>query len=193
MQIDRPIVSAIIIFIVILLVFFLVMPEYKAFVFLRDDLAKKRAEYDAERDYYAAIYKTYSELQVRQEDIKKIDNALPTDPDLGKIVYFLQRAAAQNSIIIKDLFLSRSAPANLPKTGGQPGTNAVKDITFSMDVLGDYISLQQFIITLEKSARVLEVASITFGSSEEMPQENQTQFQLQQTYNVNLQVRTHSY
>ena len=77
MTIDRPITIAVILFVILLLVFFLVAPEYNTFKKLQVELGEKKAEFNAEYDYYAAIVKTYSELQSRQDDIKKIDdNAL---------------------------------------------------------------------------------------------------------------------
>ena len=162
MKIDRPITIAVMIFIIILLVFFLVMPEYNTFTSLQSQLEEKQAEYNAEYAYYNAIAATYADLHssARQADIEKIDDALPTDPDLGKIMYFLQDAALGNGMIIKDLFLSKTSQNTSQNT---PGTK-IKDITFSMDVLGNYSSLEQFMIALEQSSRIFEISSISFGS-----------------------------
>ena len=55
MQVDRPIAAAIILFIILLLVFFLVTPEYKTFKKLQSELGEKKAEFNAEFDYYAEI------------------------------------------------------------------------------------------------------------------------------------------
>ena len=91
MQIDRPITIALILFIILLLVFFLVVPEYNTFKNLQTELGEKTAEYNAEYDYYHAISKTYYDLQSHQDDIQKIDDALPTDPDSGKNHLFFAR------------------------------------------------------------------------------------------------------
>ncbi|MGA2418060.1 MAG: type 4a pilus biogenesis protein PilO [Candidatus Staskawiczbacteria bacterium] len=189
MQIDRPIAIALILFIVLLLVFFLVMPEYQAFGKLQSELGEKKAEFNAEFDYYAAITKTYYDLQSRADDIKKIDDALPQDSELGKLIYFLQKTAGENGMMIKDLFLSKSS------LGAQISTTSnVKDIVFSTDLLGNYSSLEKFMIALEKSSRLFEVTNISFGSGSQSPlKSSQTQFQIQQTYSFNLQIKTHSY
>ena len=107
MQIDRPITIAIIIFAILLLVFFLVFPEYRAFNELRTELAEKKAEFNAQYDYYAGVVKVYDELNVHQEDIKKIDDALPLNPELGRIVYYLEQTAVENGLTVKNLFLSK--------------------------------------------------------------------------------------
>ena len=189
MQIDRPITIALILFAVLLFTFFLVMPEYKTFKSLQMQLALKKAEYNAQVNYYSEINKTYSELQSHQDDIKKIDDALPQDPNFGKLVYFLSKTAAENGMMVKDLFLSKSSPTVL-----QNASSEIKDVTFSMDLMGDYPSLGRFLAALEKSARLFEVSSISFGSSSlssALP--NQSQFQIQQTYVFNLQIKTHTY
>lgn len=181
MQIDRPITIAIILFAILLLVFFLVVPEYKTFAGLRMQLGEKRAEFNAKFDYYAAITKSHNDLQAHQEDIKKIDNALPAepqDPAIGKIIYFLQETARGEGLVVKNLFLSKSSnsadsDSNLPQ--------AVKDMVFSVDVMGDYPALENFIISLEKSERIFEVTSISFNSQSGPP------------YSFVLQIKTYSY
>jgi len=108
MHIDRPIAIALIIFIIILLIFFLVMPEYKTFNNLRTELGEKKAEYAAEFDYYSAISRTYFELQSREKDVQKVDDALPQSSSIGDVVYFFQKTAKENGLIVKDLFLSKT-------------------------------------------------------------------------------------
>jgi Tfp pilus assembly protein PilO len=177
MQIDRPIAIASTLFIILLMVFFLVMPEYNKFVKLQAELGQKTAQYRAQVDYYAAIAKTYEDLQARQDDVNKIDDALPQDPALGKLIYFLQETGKENGLTVKDVFLSKLSTSNV-----QVGAaNSVKDLVLSMDLSGDYASLLNFIFFLEKSSRIFEVSSISFDSSTGPP------------YNFSLQVKTHSY
>ena len=204
MQIDRPITIALILFAILLLVFFVVMPEYRTFRSLQLELGKKTAEYIAEHDYYAAIGRTYFDLQSRQDDLKKIDDALPQDSRLGKVIYFLQKAATDNGMMVKGLFLSKSAPNNF----SNKSVTKVNDIVFSLNVLGDYPSLEKFMITLEQSSRIFEVTTISFSSMAPptplatsavsgiatTPEQAQAQqIQVQQTYDFNLSITTHSY
>ena len=162
MTIDRPISIAVILLTVFLLVFFLVMPEYNTFGQLQTQLAEKTGEVNAKTAYYAEVAKTYYTLQSRQDDIKKIDDALPqgtTGTTLGKLIYYLQYTAKQNGLIVKDLFLSKSPNSD------QSGTNnSIKEIVFSTDLMGDYSSLENFMVSLEKSSRIFEVTNISFGS-----------------------------
>jgi len=179
MQIDRPIAIALILFVILLLLFFLVVPEYKTFVSLQSDLGQKKAEFNAEFDYYAAISRIYFDLQSRQDDIKKIDDALPQNPDLGEIVYFFQLTAKQNGLVAKNLFLSKTP--SVPTGSEAQSSGKVKDITFSISLSGDYPSLEGFISSLERSSRIFEVSNVSFESETGAP------------YTFNLQVKTHSY
>ena len=193
MQIDRPITIALIIFIVLALVFFFVKPEYKNYKDLQMTMAEKQAEYNAQVAYYGSVSKAYFDLQSRKGDIKKIDDALPQDPALGKLIYFLQKAASENSLIVKNLFLAKAGSGGVVKKDQQ--NSDVKDVTFSMNALGDYVSLEKFLVALEKSSRIFEVGSISFGSAQSnMPSEtSQPQFQIQQTFDFNLQIKTYAY
>jgi len=186
MRPDRPIAIAIILFIILLLIFFLVWPEYKNFRKLRADLGEKKALYNAEKEYYAEITKKYFELQNRQDDLKKIDNALPEGPNFGKLVYYFQKTASDSGMLVKDLFLSNKSAA---LAGGSKGNlDNVKELVFSMDVIGSYSSLQRFLVYLERTDRIFEVASISFGAIS-----SSSVLDIKQIYNFNLQIKTHSY
>ena len=108
MQIDRPIAIAVTLFVILLLIFFLVSPKYQTFKDLQIKLGEKKAEFNAKYVYFAEIAKVYYGLQNRQDSIKKIDDALPVDSNYGRLVYFFQKKAMENGLIIKNLFLSKS-------------------------------------------------------------------------------------
>jgi len=181
MQIDRPISIALIIFITIVVSFFLLVPQYQLFGKLQTQLAEKKAEFNAEYDYYSAISKTYFDIQSRKDDIGKIDEALSEQANLGQLIYYLQKTASANGLLVKDLFAS--------KTGATVNSaTAVKDITLSVDLLGTYSSLGSFITALEKSSRLFEISNISFGSGM-----SKAALQTQDAYSFNLQIKTHSY
>ena len=155
------------------------MPEYQTFTSLQTQLGEKSAQFNAENNYYNAITETYNNLQAHNADLAKVNDALPVNSDVGGIIYFLQSTAASNGLSTQNLFLSASSTPT-PQTGS---ANTIKNIVFLMSVSGDYPSLQNFITSLEKSSRLFEVTSISFGSST----------QTQKTTNFSLQIVTHSY
>ncbi len=203
MQIDRPIAIAVIFFVVLLMLVYLVVPEYKVFKQLRMDLGEKIAEYDAEYAYYSEIDKVYEDIQSHKDEIAKIDDALPKDAEVGRIIYFLYKTATKSGVVLKDLSLTKSNVLNA-QTGEE---RKLKTIAFSADLVGNYASLGKFMLNLEKSSRIFEVTSISFGSIVESQAEQATssattsrikaatraQLQNGQTYNFSLQLETHSY
>lgn len=183
---DRPIIIALVLFSVIIIAFFLVVPEYKTFRSLQADLGKKRAEFNAGYDYYAEVTKTYFNLHSQPENLEKVNDALPENPDLGQVVYFFQKTATGSGLIIKDLYLSKSSSIK------SASKNQVKDLVFSVNLIGSYSSLQNFISALEKSARLFEVTSISFDT-QALAATQLPQFQSQQTFTFSLEIKTHSY
>jgi len=191
MQVDRPIAIALTLFIILLMVFFLVMPEYKTFKDLRVEIAERSAEHKAEFAYYSALEKVSLELKSHEEDIKKIDDALPQDPEFSRLIYFFQNLTDEDGLLMKNLFISKSSSQS---SKNKTNLGGVKEIVFSMDLTGSYDSLGEFLADLEKSARVFEVTSISFGSgSSSQGSQAQSQAQTQQIYNFSLQIKTYSY
>jgi len=189
MQIDRPIAIAVILFVILLLIFLLVLPKYNAFKDLQVKLGEKKAEFNAKYAYFAEVARVYGELQSRQDGIKKIDDALPVDSNYGRLIYFLQKKAAENGLLVKSLFLSKSSPVS--------SESNLKEIGFSLELTGSYSSLNNFIVSLEKSSRLFEVDNISFGSGSSgasgQAAGGKTQFQTQQTYQFKLSIKTYSY
>lgn len=191
MNIDRPITIAITLFIILILIFFLVKPEYNKFRTLQQTLGEKIAEFNAEYDYYSAIDTTYYEIQSHKDALQKIDDALPSDSSMGQLVYFLQKKGTDSGVVIKSLFLSKSSAA---------AGSSVKDVGFSLNLLGSYDSLGTFIRSLESSSRIFEVTSISFNSDASAASTpaaagagSKAQFQIQQIYSFNVELKTHSY
>jgi Tfp pilus assembly protein PilO len=141
MQIDKPITSALLIFLVVVLSFFFVVPKYKEFKAHQLILGEKEAEYNAKYNYYAQVSEVYEELQSRTENLKKIEDALPANSALGDLVYFFSQKSFENGLVAKDLYLMKISAIN-PESD-------IKEITFSMDLIGSYAAFKNFLYGLE--------------------------------------------
>jgi len=175
MQIDRFIAIAATFFVILLLLFFLVLPKYHEFKNLQLKLGEKLAEFNAEYEYFSEITKIHYDIESKKDSVEKIDDALPADSNFGRLVYFFQKKSMENGLIITSLFLNK---APLIGVGSD-----VKEIAFSLNLLGSYSSLQDFIVSLEKSSRLFDVTSISFsygGADNSL-------------YSFNLEVKTYSY
>ncbi|TSC95037.1 MAG: hypothetical protein CEN87_49 [Parcubacteria group bacterium Licking1014_1] len=191
MEIDRPIAIAIMLFIILLLMFFLVVPKYQVFKDLQIKLGEKKAEFSAKYAYFAEITRVFYELDSRKDSLRTVDDVLPANPFFGKLAYFFQKTAAENGLIVKDLFLTRYSPTNQESD--------IKEIVFSFNLAGSYSALKNLILSLEKSSRLFEFTNISFSSSSEAlseaPAKTPTQSQAQQarSFSFTLEVKAYSH
>jgi len=193
MEIDRPITIAVILFIILLLIFFLVVPKYHQFKDLQQKMGEKQTEFDAKFSYYSEIAKVYEQIMAKKDIVDKIDSAIPSNVSYGPLVYFFQKKGLENGLIVRGLSLTKVSPAN-PESD-------IKEIVFSLDLLGGYTAFKSFMSSLEKSARLFEVTNISFGSSassisstsSSVSPKTPSLIQILQTYPFKLEVKTYSY
>lgn len=186
MKIDRAIAIVLFLLAGLVLLFFWTMPVYREFKGVQLTLAQKKAEFNAQYEYYADINKRYLELRRRKDDLEKVDNALPQTPELGQLIYYFQKETKDAGLLMRNVVLAQASSKGGPKE--------VKDTIFSLDLFGDYRALRDFVKKLEKSDRIFEVTRVSFGSTGQQigtaPRQSQSTLGL---FSFNLEVKTHSY
>ncbi len=177
--------STIIIFVVALVVALLfVFPKYKESSSLENKLAQNQAKYDADVEYYAKIASLSKDIDDKKDLLEKINIALPTDSSLAPLVYFFQKKGAESGLVVKSVVMT--------KNSSLADNKEIKDIIFTLNVLGNYQGLKNFLASLETSARLFEVNAIAFKSPVASQDANKSKNQ-QQVYDFQLEVETHSY
>jgi len=175
MKIDRPIAIAVILFIILVLGFYFVFPKYQEFKEIQLEVSEKEAEFKGRAEYFAEVGSTFKRLKDYEESLGKIEDALPPTPSLAPLIYFLQTKSSENGLIFRR--------ANLLSVSLVSEKSDIKEITFSLEFFGSYPAFKNFLSSLEKSARLIEVESISFVSQQESDQ----------TYPFNLTIKIHSY
>ncbi len=175
MTIDRPIAIALILFIILALGFYLVAPKYQEFKKLQVKLGEKEAEFKAKAAYFLGVVDTFKKLRNYEEDLEKVDSALPLNPSLASLIYFFQIKSSESGLIFKK--------ANLFSISLISKKSDIKEITFFLEFFGSYFAFKNFLSSLEKSARLIEVENISFTS----------QVETEQTYPFKLKIKAHSY
>ena len=193
MEINKPVATIVIAVINLVLIFLFVIPKYQELKSSAVALHEKQAQYEGKSAYFQKIAVLSESIESRKETLDKIDSALPSHVAFAPLVYFLQRKGAETGLIIKSITFAQGVADASQKPVAQAATNTqVKDVVFSMSIAGNYQGLKNFLASLERSARIFEVQTITFSSS----QSNQNLLKLQsqsQIYNFRLEVKTHSY
>lgn len=192
MEINRPVATVVLLIINAVLIFLFVWPEYNRASALELRLREKQAAYNGQSIYYANIAKTLLEIDGRSDVLSKVESALPDEFALAPLLYFFQKKGTENGLVVKTVVFSRLDPASGNRaTTLLPKEREVKNIVLTLDVFGNYQGLKNFLASIERSARILEVKSISFNTAD-VAFGNVAQGQAK-TYNFKLEIVTHSY
>lgn len=175
---NRIIVSIICLLITFILIFTLVLPKKEDLNFSQKKVEEKMAEIQFKEEYFLNLSKISEELKNYTLNLSKIDSALPEDPELPLLFDFLQHSSSQSGLVLTGV--NCLALASSAKTEEYP--SEIKETELKLTVSGPYSSFKNFLSILEKSARLIEVKSLSFSAA---PKEESIKF--------DLQIKVHSY
>lgn len=168
----RPIAIAICLLIVFGLGVGLIWPKYQSLQSLIKDIEKTRAELKSRTEYFSRLAEISERLKEHAESFSKIDSALPSDFSLPFFLDFLEKASSQSDLVLGQVGAFVSQPEG-----------EIQEHSLNISLSGSYSAFKNFLSSLEKSARILEVQNISFSSTKEPA--------LPYTFNVN--IKTYSY
>jgi Tfp pilus assembly protein PilO len=142
----------------VLLFFLFISPKQTSLSILNSQLLQKKYELETLDKYFQEILKTSEKLKNYQEEISKIDSALPDNPSIPPLFNFLQKSSSQSGLLLENI-----VSINLKEEG------RLKKWTTTLKLKGDYPSLKNFISILENSARLIKVDKISIWSEGESP------------------------
>ena len=158
----RPVISITIISLaVILLAFFVILPEYEALNSKNLQVEEKKSEFKKINDYFEDLSLQNEELEKYELEIAKIDSALPDNPSMPSVFYFIQNTAEENEISLTEVNMGYS---RIKEGIEESEILDIKENRFSVSVVGSYSSFKDFLSVLEKSARLIEIEEIYFSS-----------------------------
>ena len=171
---SMPIVIAACLFIVLIFSAVFLYPRYQNLNELQKNLEVIKEEFQWQEDYFSNLSQIGTDLEQYKEELAKISSSLPDDPSLPSLFSFLQKASSQSGLVLMGI-----SPFTISSSGEFPD---IKEIQFSLEVVGPYSSSKNFISTLEKSSRIIEVENISFAS----PREDNL-------FTFNLRIKVYSY
>lgn len=193
MEANKPITIVILLVIGLVIIFLFVIPKYQESNALQGDLIQAQFQYDNQADYYQRVSKILSSIKSKQDSLEKMNSALPSEAALAPIVSFLQRKAVENGLTMKSVVFSKETPTAYGQLyPADSGDATIKDLTFAVNLSGQYQGLRNFLSALDRSARLFEVNIISFSALEPSqtlpPQKN-----ILQMYHFQIEVKTHTY
>jgi len=160
---NRPIIIAICLLFSLFLGVLLLRPEYQKLQNQNSIIYQKEQNLLGLKKYFSENALLKEELNKYQDEILKINQALPSEFFLPSLLHYLQKTASENGLILR----SFSQPAFTIFKGKED----IKEIHLNLFLAGSYSTLKTFLTTLEKNARLIEIESISLSSSleEEKP------------------------
>lgn len=152
----RTLIIAICLGLTLILGILFLWPKYQNFKNLQLQLENKKTEIRYRGEYYQELFSLSEKLKEFETELQNIDSALPSDPSLPPFYNFLQKASSENGLILKSI--------GSFSLSFLPGKTNIRLISIPIEVSGSYSSLKNFLRTLEKSARIIEVDGISFSS-----------------------------
>lgn len=154
---NRLIIIAISVIIAIVLVITLILPKYRELNALQVGVEQRQAELQRRKDYFKDLYNMSEELKEYQEALSKIDSALPPELSLPSLLDYLERISAENNLIFGSIGGVRTYTLEQ-----RPN---IREHYLSFSLSGSYASFKEWLYTLEKSSRLIEVTSINLSTS----------------------------
>lgn len=151
-----------------------VQPEYLVFQELNFNLKQKQIELQFQEEYLAKLRSISAGLEDNQENLSKINSALPDDPAVPGLFNFLQIKASQNGLVLNEVTLGsietltkeQIAADEQYKKIPEAGLVGLKRISIILSLTGSYDALKDFTRSLEKNARLFRIESFIFNTAE---------------------------
>ena len=145
-------------FLALTLGLFLVYPQYQELRLVQMRIREKNHELESKENYLSELRQVSEEIKEHEDKLLLISSALPADVSLPALFSFLQKTSSQNGLALRSLQYGGSSLS--PES-------EIKENRISFQAIGSYASFKNFIQSLERSARLIEVDSISFSSPEE--------------------------
>ncbi len=144
---------------------YFILPEYAEFKDLKAQVSKKEADLELEKNYFSNLEKISDDLEKEQEVLEKIDSALPKEISLASLLNFFQIKASESGLIVETLGQA-SIPSKKKKTGETETKAKIQESYFTITLVGSLPSFENFLQSIESSARLIEIESISLQESE---------------------------
>ena len=142
-----------------------VFPKYQNLNLLQLKVKEKEAEFQSEKEHFSNLDALSEKLKKYEKSLSNINSALAAEPGLPALFNFLQIAASQNGLVLKKI--APTLPSPLKEELVKKGWSLeIRETGINLTVAGSYSSFKNFLSTLEKTARMIEIESISFSALE---------------------------
>jgi len=164
----------------IAIIFFLDWPAYKRMNFLNSEIKRHQQFLQEKQELNIKVEQLKQGYEAQQENIKKINYALPEGKDIPNLIVQFEALASENGLILEKLSFDTK---HSKKDSESKKAYEVLNVTLSLT--GDYTGLKNFLGSLENNIRIMDIISIGFSTAamEGLPETTQAVF----TFDIELQ------
>ena len=152
-----------------LVVIFLIFPQYQNYKILNRELSLKEEEISSRNEYFNSVHSAKQMLDNKKEGLSKIDNALPLGPDPVLILLSIQKEASDNGMVltkINSLDVENDSKKEM-KSISLEEENSLGKIKVDLSLSGSYGSIINFISSLERNSRIINIDEMKISSNKE--------------------------
>lgn len=159
----------------ILIVLLLIQPAWGKLKGLGSEIPAAETKRDQVKADVANLEKAKEFFAKQQEEVDRVNTAVPTQSDVPSILALLESLARTNNVFLTSFVPQQSATAaaggtspTAPATGattGQADASGASTVEISTNFRGNYSSLINFFYALERSLRIIDVKTLTVNSS----------------------------
>ncbi len=147
-----------------------IVPQYKAVQALRvqaadyNQILANARTLQEERNKLVTKYNAFD-----QSLLNKLDAMLPRNPENVKLILELDSIAKQYGVVLQNVKIedASTAPQAAQRPGTAPANSDIGTLNITFSVSGTYQGFSNFIRTVEKSLRIVDIQKITFTSLDE--------------------------
>lgn len=139
---------------------FLMRPSYQELSAILQQVKEKKAVLQIRESITGHFKELREELTKYEKELKKIDSALPEDPELPALYDLIQSFSALSGLIVESV---TSLP---PQEISEDSTSSLKITSLEVHLMGSYQGLKEFLSRLKASPRVLNVQTLTILTEE---------------------------
>ncbi len=161
-------------FIALALIILILWPNFQDLKIIQKKVQEKRIELETKEDYLLKLNQDKAKLEEYEEELSKINSALPDSPSPASLFNYLQVVSSESGLILEKIgSFGTSPPGDLLD---------IQETNFSIGVVGTYASFKDFLLALEKSARLIKVENISSSFARE-----------ESLFVFNLRIKVYSY
>lgn len=170
------IITIISFFIIVIFSLIFLHPSLQEMVVARENITNKRQILTEREGHFLSLKEYKQKIEAHQEELDKISSALPEDAQLNlfSLLRFFEKTSDKTGVILTEIgIFTITSLEKRPE---------IKETKLNFKIKGTYAAFRNFLIELERSARIIKVEEISFSSPEKG-----------NLFTFNIGIRVHSY